>query len=163
MVPAPGRTPDKKTKQYKNPDFSLGLSRGRSVDMFTFCNLAILVTSLFLVVNATPPVQPTPDLGTVFAVYPGWNMLNGGSSPVFGGTELQCIQACSADPSCVAYAYAPYGSGPTAIPGPNCIIKPTIDLTTFRIGTFDATVGLIGACGTFVPTGPTNCFTVPVP
>ncbi|KAF7355885.1 hypothetical protein MVEN_00917200 [Mycena venus] len=161
MVPAPGRTPDKKTKQYKNPDFSLGLSRGRSIDMLTFCNLAILVTSLSLAVNATPLVQPTPDLGTVFAVYPGWSMDNGASNILVGDHELDCMIACSADTRCLAYTYIPYiknepGSGPT------CATYTGINLTNFNTKTFPVNVGLIGACGTFTPTGPTNCFTVPV-
>jgi hypothetical protein len=35
-------------------------------------------------------------LGSVFSVYPGWDMDNGGTTSIFGGTEIDCRKACRA-------------------------------------------------------------------
>ncbi|KAJ7662353.1 hypothetical protein B0H17DRAFT_1093576 [Mycena rosella] len=111
--------------------------------------------------DAAAAVQPTPNIGTTFAVYPGWDMNNGEIARIMNETELQCLQACSANPSCLAYAYTPYTDASPV--QPVCFIKNAIDLTTITLQSVDVSVGLIGACGTFNPVGPTNCFTVTVP
>ncbi|KAJ7909227.1 hypothetical protein B0H13DRAFT_1877853 [Mycena leptocephala] len=129
--------------------------------MLTLSNLAILLVCSVLAANAAPGVQPAPNVGTVFAVYPGWDMDNGGSS-TSGGTEMACQKSCSASPSCVAYAYVPYGGG-GGPPGTSCFLKNTVDITTFKTRAWDTTVGLAGACGTFTPAGPTSCFSVTAP
>ncbi|KAJ7367464.1 hypothetical protein DFH08DRAFT_1070375 [Mycena albidolilacea] len=93
------------------------------------------------------------------SVYPGWDMDNGGSGTIFNVTERACVQSCGASSTCVAYAYVPF-----ADPTPFCVLKNAIDLSTFKIQSFDVSVGLLGACGTFAPVGPmaTMCFTATV-
>ncbi|KAJ7867932.1 hypothetical protein B0H14DRAFT_3441572 [Mycena olivaceomarginata] len=131
--------------------------------MFTLSNLAFLVVSLSLAVNAAPLTQPSPDVGTVFTVYPGWDMNNGILTEIFGGTELACLQACSTDSRCVAYVYQPYGS--PGFPPAVCVTKSSIDLSTFQTSQtrgFDVSSGLVGGCAAYSPgpIGPTSCFTV---
>ncbi|KAJ7842415.1 hypothetical protein B0H13DRAFT_1909839 [Mycena leptocephala] len=119
--------------------------------MLTHSKLIALLACLTLAVSADPGVQPTPDAGTVFSVYPGWDMVN--TSPAtttFGLTELACMQSCSTGAGCVAYAYVPFGF-PGTTTGSVCVLKAAIDLTTFQIRTFDVSVGLKGVCGTFSP------------
>ncbi|KAJ7917689.1 hypothetical protein B0H13DRAFT_2322213 [Mycena leptocephala] len=79
--------------------------------------------------------------------------LNGGINPILGLSEQGCMQACSANSTCVAYSYVPYSV-------PTCFLKVAFDLSTFQVRTVDVSVGLLGACGTFSPIGPTICFTV---
>ncbi|KAJ7769777.1 hypothetical protein B0H14DRAFT_2967300, partial [Mycena olivaceomarginata] len=117
--------------------------------------LATLLASLSIA--ATAKAAPgAHDVGTVFSVYPGWDMDNGGSGTIFNVTERACVQSCGASSTCVAYAYVPF-----ADPTPFCVLKSAIDLNTFKIQSFDVSVGLLGACGTFAPVGPmaTMCFT----
>ncbi|KAJ7722321.1 hypothetical protein B0H16DRAFT_1896176 [Mycena metata] len=123
--------------------------------------LASTLVALHCFASATPThpsidtTQPGPDIGTVFAVYPGWDMDNGQASEISNGTELECLQSCSTDTACVAYAYVPYSLA--------CFLKDSFDFSTFTVGTVPVSTGLVGACGTFSPVGPTICFTVPVP
>lgn len=65
--------------------------------MLPLFNLAAVLASFILAVNASP-VQLAPDVGNIFAVYPGWDMtnLNGGINPILGLSEQGCMQACSA-------------------------------------------------------------------
>jgi hypothetical protein len=63
--------------------------------MLTLSNLAVLLGAFVLAVNAVPVVQPGPDVGNVFAVYPGWDMDNGGTL-VAASTEQACMRSCSA-------------------------------------------------------------------
>ncbi|KAJ7223476.1 hypothetical protein GGX14DRAFT_558051 [Mycena pura] len=122
--------------------------------------VAVLVSfSLSAAVAAVPP--PDDTVGNIFAVYPGWDMNNGAASTTHGGSELACLQACSASATCVAYAYVPYGSSVTG-PGTACVLKSSFNITTFTRQSFDVSVGLLGACGTFSPVGPTSCYTVTV-
>lgn len=72
------------------------LSKKRSINMLTLSNLAALLASFVLAVNASPGAQPSPDVGTIFAVYPGWDMDNGSILTTLGCTELACMQSCSA-------------------------------------------------------------------
>ncbi|KAJ7223472.1 hypothetical protein GGX14DRAFT_387789 [Mycena pura] len=103
--------------------------------------------------SAAVAVGPTPDaVGNIFAVYPGWDMNNGGTPTIHGGSELACLQACSASATCVAYAYVPYGSNVTG-PGTACVLKNSFNIATFTTQSFDLSVGLLGACGTFSPAG----------
>ncbi|KAF7369532.1 hypothetical protein MVEN_00283100 [Mycena venus] len=124
-------------------------------------SLPVLAITLaaFAVNVAASGVRPAPQAGTVFAVYPGWDMDNGALSTIFNGTELACLQSCSSSATCVAYAYIPYGHGGTDN-NPICVLKSTIDLSTFKMQTFDLSVAIVGACGTFKPVGPTICQTV---
>jgi hypothetical protein len=62
--------------------------------MLALSNLTALLVSFAFVVNAAPSVGPSPDLGSVYAVYPGWDMDNGGFQGILGGTEFACLQAC---------------------------------------------------------------------
>jgi hypothetical protein len=55
--------------------------------------LAVLLLSV--PTNAASVVQPAPNAGTVFAVYPGWDMDNGALQTILNGTELACLQSCS--------------------------------------------------------------------
>ncbi|KAJ7859775.1 hypothetical protein B0H14DRAFT_622373 [Mycena olivaceomarginata] len=122
--------------------------------------LLSLATALasFSFAGVANAVQPSPDAGTVFAVYPGWDMDNGALATIFSGTESACLQSCRSSSTCVAYAYIPYGHNGTD--ANLCVTKSTIDLATFKMQSFDVSVGLVGACGTFKPAGPTSCFTV---
>ncbi|KAF8180547.1 hypothetical protein K438DRAFT_1938233 [Mycena galopus ATCC 62051] len=127
--------------------------------MLPFISLAALV-SLVSTVSAAPGARPSPDLGTVFAVYPGWDMDNGTAETIFNGTESACLQSCAANSACVAYAYVPYDNTGTDI-NPVCVLKNSIDLTTFTVHSgVDVSIGIIGACGTLNPVGPTICQTV---
>ncbi|KAJ7833990.1 hypothetical protein B0H13DRAFT_2328872 [Mycena leptocephala] len=125
--------------------------------------LASTFVALISVASATPTkpdaeaTVTTPDLGTAFSVYPGWDMDNGNSQKIINITELACMQLCSTSTSCVAYSYVPYGGAP------DCYLKSSINLSTFKVQTVDVNAGLSGACGTFAPVGPTKCFTVTVP
>ncbi|KAJ7868537.1 hypothetical protein B0H14DRAFT_3861460 [Mycena olivaceomarginata] len=132
--------------------------------MLTLSTLVTLFASVSLAVNAAPGAQPAPDIGAVFAVYPGWDMDNGnGGTTMLGGTELACLQACSASATCFAYAYVPYGGSNTGPGVSACVLKTAVTLGTFKTQPNDISVGLIGSCGTFAPVGPTSCFTVTVP
>ncbi|KAJ6558325.1 hypothetical protein B0H19DRAFT_1070848 [Mycena capillaripes] len=117
--------------------------------MVALSNLAALLFSFALVANATPVVQPTPDAETVFAVYPGWDMDNGVVETILNDTEFACLRACSSSSSCVAYTYLPYGFVTFGFQ-PTCILKDTIDLSTFTLQSVDLSVGIVGACGTLV-------------
>jgi hypothetical protein len=134
--------------------------------MFTLANLVPLLISFTLTVRAAPVgVGPTPDVGSVYAVYPGWDMDNGNNGQLNGGTEQGCLKACStsgfescvhtgsnlrikiAGSTCVAYVYVPYGSSVTG-PGPVCILKNSFNVSAFKTQSFDISVGLFGPCGT---------------
>ncbi|KAJ6526812.1 hypothetical protein B0H19DRAFT_1275647 [Mycena capillaripes] len=132
--------------------------------MLTLSNLAVFFASFVLAGHAMPSVQPAPDAGTVFAVYPGWDMDNGSYMIIHNGTELACMQSCRDSESCCAFSYVPYGEGYFG-PGPSCFLKNAVTLSTFKRQSSDTSVGLIGPCGTFEPVGPTpsECFTVTVP
>ncbi|KAJ7243513.1 hypothetical protein C8J57DRAFT_1477157 [Mycena rebaudengoi] len=128
--------------------------------MLTLSSLAALLVSFTLAVSAVPVNhQPSPAIGTVFAIYPGWDMDNGRTTATSDGSELACMQLCSADATCVAYAYAPYQPSGSL----SCFLKDRVDLSTFKTQSVDVSVGLVGACGTFVPVGPTSCYSVTVP
>ncbi|KAJ7836721.1 hypothetical protein B0H13DRAFT_1912924 [Mycena leptocephala] len=118
--------------------------------MLTHSKLIALLSYLTLAVSAAPGVQPTPDAGTIFSVYPGWDMVNPGPTTTFGLTELACMQSCSTGAGCVAYAYVPFGF-PGTTTGSVCVLKTAIDLTTFQTRAFDVSAGLKGGCGTFSP------------
>jgi hypothetical protein len=64
-------------------------------------SLSVLATTLaaFAVNAAAFGVQPAPQTGPVFAVYPGWDMDNGALSTIFNGTELACLQLYSSSVS----------------------------------------------------------------
>ncbi|KAJ7909231.1 hypothetical protein B0H13DRAFT_1877856 [Mycena leptocephala] len=104
--------------------------------MLTLSNLATLLVCSVLAANAAPGVQPAPNL--VFAVYPGWDMDNGGNS-TSGGTEMACQKSCSTSPSCAAYAYVPYGGG-GGPPGTSCFLKNAVDISTFKTRAWDTTL-----------------------
>ncbi|KAF7368072.1 hypothetical protein MSAN_00873300 [Mycena sanguinolenta] len=128
--------------------------------MRSLSSFATLFSAFVLAVNA----KPAPAMGNVFAVYPGWDMTSQAepSSPIHNLSEMQCLEACYAGASCIAYAYVPYGGDPhdsNKTPG-SCYLKDTIVLTDFVKQSFDVSAGLIGPCGTFSPAGPTTCFTV---
>ncbi|KAJ7328102.1 hypothetical protein DFH08DRAFT_331750 [Mycena albidolilacea] len=118
---------------------------------------ALLASSL--AVDAAPGVQPSPDLGSVFSVYPGWDMDNGGTTSIFGGTEIDCRKACSPKAAVLPTRNVPYGVGNNGLP--DCVLKNTVALNTFKTQSFDVSVGLVGFCGTFAPVGPSLCYTVP--
>ncbi|KAF8143724.1 hypothetical protein K438DRAFT_1853180 [Mycena galopus ATCC 62051] len=122
--------------------------------MYSLSSLSILLASFVFMAKATP----VPEAGTIFAVYPGWDMDNGSLQTIFNGTESACLHSCASTTTCVAYSYVAYGHGGTDV-NPICVLKSTIDLTTFKIQTFDVSVGIFGACGTVNPIGPTICFT----
>ncbi|KAK6981100.1 hypothetical protein R3P38DRAFT_3234581 [Favolaschia claudopus] len=119
-----------------------------------------LLTALLLS-SVAWALKPTPAAGTVFAVYPGWDMDNGSLQTIFNGTEKACLQSCTSSATCVAYAYIPYGHGGTDV-NPICVLKSSIDPSMFKQQSFDLSVGLVGGCGTFSPAGPTICRTVSV-
>ncbi|KAJ7908064.1 hypothetical protein B0H13DRAFT_1878974 [Mycena leptocephala] len=115
--------------------------------MLTLSNFAALLVSFTLAVSAVPVNdQPAPAIGTVFAIYPGWDMDNGQTTATSDGSELACMQLCSADATCVAYAYAPYQPSSTL----SCFLKDSVDLSTLQDSNF-------------VPVGPTSCYSVTVP
>ncbi|KAJ6528979.1 hypothetical protein B0H19DRAFT_1083317 [Mycena capillaripes] len=118
--------------------------------MLTLSNLAALLLASAVAVKAA-----------VFAVYPGWDMNNGGFSTTFVGTELDCMNSCAANGGCIAYAYVPYGPSSPA-KQPECVLKGTIDPSTFKIQPFDVSSGLLKPCGSFPVdlVGPTECFNV---
>ncbi|KAJ7312632.1 hypothetical protein DFH08DRAFT_973411 [Mycena albidolilacea] len=113
--------------------------------MLTLSNLAALLVSFSIGVSAVPVVHPAPALGTLFAVYPGWDMDNGQAIETSDGSELACMKLCSAG-GCVAYSYGPYQPSGT----PSCFLKDSVDLSTFKIRNVDVSVGLVGTCGTSV-------------
>ncbi|KAJ7908639.1 hypothetical protein B0H13DRAFT_1878423 [Mycena leptocephala] len=114
--------------------------------MLIHSKLIALLSYLTHAVSAAPGVQPTPDAGTIFSVYPGWDMVNPGPTTTFGLTELACMQSCSTGAGCVAYAYVPFGF-PGTTTGSVCVLKTAIDLTTFQTRAFDVSAGLKGAVG----------------
>ncbi|KAJ6553355.1 hypothetical protein B0H19DRAFT_1377893 [Mycena capillaripes] len=129
--------------------------------MRSLSTFAALFACFVLAVNAT--VKPAPEIGSVFAVYPGWDMIATAepSSPITNGTEIHCLQACQASPACRAYVYVPYGDPNNADKGPGaCWLKDTIILGDFVKPKFVANAGLLGPCGTFSPVGPTSCYNV---
>ncbi|KAJ7893556.1 hypothetical protein B0H13DRAFT_2338157 [Mycena leptocephala] len=102
-----------------------------------------------------------PDLGNIFAVYPGWTMTNPNDAATPRGiSELACQQTCSADATCLGYIYFPYG-GPN-VPTPLCTLRNSITLNFAVEPGIVTSVGLIGGCGTFSPIGPTICQSVTV-
>ncbi|KAJ6526681.1 hypothetical protein B0H19DRAFT_1275534 [Mycena capillaripes] len=119
------------------------------------------LVSLTLAAIAVPIAPAKPDVGNMFAVYPGWDMNNGGGlQQISGITEMSCLQMCSANGGCVGYAYAPYGI-PGSLGTPLCVIKNSITLSSFVVESDRITnVALVGACGTFSPVGPSICHTV---
>ncbi|KAJ7859816.1 hypothetical protein B0H14DRAFT_2576979 [Mycena olivaceomarginata] len=127
--------------------------------MLALSTVFALLTSFSLVVDAAPGVQPSPDLGSVFSVYPGWDMDNGGTTSIFGGTEIDCRKACSADGSCVACAYVPYGVGNNGLP--DCVLKIWSLSTHSRLGRLMSVWAWLGSAGIFAPVGPSLCYTVP--
>ncbi|KAJ6499760.1 hypothetical protein DFH09DRAFT_1375984 [Mycena vulgaris] len=115
--------------------------------------LSSILALFALTALAVPVVAPAPDIGDVFAVYPGWDMNNGAPfGQVSGITEVawladEKIKAVG----CVGYAYVTYGS-PGALNTPRCVLKDAIDLKTFVIqSAFVTNVAIVGACGTFSP------------
>ncbi|KAJ6592883.1 hypothetical protein B0H19DRAFT_1365184 [Mycena capillaripes] len=129
------------------------------ITMRSLSRLAILAVFLVLTTSADVGVQPSPDAGTIFAVYPGWDMDNGALQTILNGTEISCLESCRSSATCVAYSYVPYGNSGTGIT-PFCVLKSSVDLGAFKMQSFDVSVGLVGACGTFNPVGPTSCRTV---
>ncbi|KAF8188270.1 hypothetical protein K438DRAFT_1972456 [Mycena galopus ATCC 62051] len=125
--------------------------------MPTLSNLAALLFSFTLAVDAAAGAQSKPDSGAVFAVYPGWDMDNGGNL-MSNITEAECLKACSTSPSCLGCTYVPYG-GP-GIPPSACYLKDGVDTTTFKQQNYDCSAATFGPCGTFMPPGPTQCYTV---
>ncbi|KAJ7465815.1 hypothetical protein B0H11DRAFT_2307817 [Mycena galericulata] len=119
--------------------------------MHRLTSLATLLSLVFVAnVNAAPGIKRAADAGTVFAVYPGWDMDNGTAANIVNGTESACLQSCAASSTCVAYAYVPYDNTGTDI-NPLCVLKDSIDLSTFTVHSgIDVTIGLAGACGTSV-------------
>ncbi|KAJ6496307.1 hypothetical protein C8R45DRAFT_985550 [Mycena sanguinolenta] len=98
----------------------------------------------------------SPDEGTVFAVYPGWDQNDGEGTLIQGGTEGACLAACSASSTCIAYSYVPYSTPPA------CFLKPVVNLASFSVDSGRVvSTGLVGPCGTFEPIGPTICVTIP--
>ncbi|KAJ7250112.1 hypothetical protein B0H12DRAFT_1234425 [Mycena haematopus] len=129
--------------------------------MLALSNLATLLVSFALATDASRNAKPTPDLGSSFAVYPGWDMDNGSSSTISNVTEQACMQACGASTSCTAYAYGPYPSFRSA--GATCFLKDSLDLSKFKQQPdADISTGIIGACENFKPVGPTQCYTIAV-
>lgn len=63
--------------------------------MVTLTNVGTILIAFTFAANA-PVTQPSPDAGTVFVVYAGWDMNNGFTQATFGGTELACLEARSA-------------------------------------------------------------------
>ncbi|KAF8214416.1 hypothetical protein K438DRAFT_1801364 [Mycena galopus ATCC 62051] len=124
--------------------------------MLALFNPASLLVAFAVAVKATAGNGTTPEIGTVFAVYPGWDMDNASLEATFGGTERARLTSCQTNSACVAYTYIPYGSGATGV-SPACILKSSIDLNEFTIQSFPANTALIGSCGTFAPVGPTIC------
>ncbi|KAJ6559605.1 hypothetical protein B0H19DRAFT_1260319 [Mycena capillaripes] len=130
--------------------------------MFTLSKPSVLLVAFAVAAHAATKIGPTPNAGTVFSVYPGWDMDNGAVSVLPGGTEQACLKACSLSTACVAYAYGPYSFN-LIINGnpPACILKNSIDMTTFKTQPFDVTMGVIGSCGTISPVGFSRCINVP--
>ncbi|KAF8215425.1 hypothetical protein K438DRAFT_1955404 [Mycena galopus ATCC 62051] len=111
--------------------------------------IALLACSALAAAAAANIRTLKPEIGNVFAVYPGWSLLDAIENVAFNVTELACQQACSTDNSCLAYVYYPYSSPGDA--GPFCILKSSITVADFTIQTGIVTsVGLIGGCGTSV-------------
>ncbi|KAJ7673994.1 hypothetical protein DFH06DRAFT_752399 [Mycena polygramma] len=127
--------------------------------MLGLSNLAALLVALTLTGNAA--ATPTADSDTVFAVYPGWDMDNGQTSPtIFNGTEADCAKSCATTAGSKAYAYVPYSGA--YVYGPSCYLKDAVDLSKFVKQPRDTNVGLPGPCGTYQPVGPTECYNVTV-
>ncbi|KAJ6458974.1 hypothetical protein C8R45DRAFT_1109677 [Mycena sanguinolenta] len=116
--------------------------------MLALSNLASLLVAFAVAVKATAGNGATPEIGTVFAVYPGWDMENDSLEATFDGTERECLTSCQTNSACVAYTYIPYGDGATGT-SPACILKSSIDLNEFSIQSFPANTALVGHCGTF--------------
>ncbi|KAJ7193409.1 hypothetical protein GGX14DRAFT_405477 [Mycena pura] len=99
---------------------------------------AIVVLGCCALAAASDLSTPRPDLGNLFAVYPGWDM-SGGDKPMHSGRVLR--------------------SGDNG----GRILKSTITLANVAVPVgFVSSLGLIGGCGTFSPVGPTICQTVNV-
>ncbi|KAF7363107.1 hypothetical protein MVEN_00663100 [Mycena venus] len=123
--------------------------------------IALLACSALAAAAAVNIRSLKPEIGNVFAVYPGWSLVDAVENVSFNLSELACQQACSADTSCLAYVYYPYSSPGDA--APYCILKSSINVADFTIQSGVVTsVGLIGGCGTFSPVGPTLCQSVTV-
>ncbi|KAJ6453997.1 hypothetical protein C8R45DRAFT_1038667, partial [Mycena sanguinolenta] len=117
---------------------------------------ALVPVISFASANPTKPfassgIDPAPADGTTFAVYPGWQIVGEALTTILGGTELGCMESCSATATCIAYVYSPYGTSEGTLGPPTCFLAPGLDLSSFQIGTTDFSTGLIGACGTVVP------------
>ncbi|KAF7336465.1 hypothetical protein MSAN_02300700 [Mycena sanguinolenta] len=124
--------------------------------MHALSSIASLFLPFVYMVNAAPAVRRAPEESTVFAVYPGWDMSNGNAETIAVVTEATCLQLCAASSTCVAYSYVPYDDSAD----PLCNLKSTIDVSTFQVNPdLVVNVGLVGACNTFEPVGPTLCFT----
>ncbi|KAJ7797024.1 hypothetical protein B0H14DRAFT_2619391 [Mycena olivaceomarginata] len=104
--------------------------------MLTLYNLASLLASFFSVaVKAAPGL---PDVGTVFSIYPGWYMDNGGLTTIFGGTEQDCLKTCIARGlNLRRVRLRPFSNNNNA---PFCVPNGSIDLTTFKTQTFDVSL-----------------------
>ncbi|KAJ7713291.1 hypothetical protein B0H16DRAFT_1478774 [Mycena metata] len=94
------------------------------------------------------PTNPAPDATNFWAVYPGWDMADGAgiSTSTVDGTELACLAACNADPTCVSYSYQPYPAGTTL--SPSCWLKDELDFSAIQTRGFPITLVILGACGT---------------
>ncbi|KAF8191983.1 hypothetical protein K438DRAFT_1762556 [Mycena galopus ATCC 62051] len=144
------------------PSDSVVGTHSTAVQRFSICNQSRqagcwspFFASFVLAVNAVP-VKPAPEIGNVFAVYPGWDMLSPpeSNSPIANQSERQCLEACHTSSTWIAYAYGPYGD-PFTGPG-SCYLKDTIVLSDFFQQPFDVSAGLLGPCGTFSP-GQLSC------
>ncbi|KAJ6483535.1 hypothetical protein C8R47DRAFT_564384 [Mycena vitilis] len=127
--------------------------------MIGLSKISALLVALALTANAS--ATPAPDSEIVFAVYPGWDMDNGQSSPtIFNSTEADCAKSCATTAGAKAYAYVPYSGA--YVYGPSCYLKDAVDVTKFVKQDRDTSAGLPGPCGTYQPVGPTECYNVTV-
>ncbi|KAJ6472007.1 hypothetical protein C8R45DRAFT_936665 [Mycena sanguinolenta] len=120
---------------------------------------SLLSFSLVFIVETAAAARRARDIGSVFAVYPGWDMNNAASVITSGITEFECLQSCASSSSCVAFAYVPYGNN-VSQGDSTCVLKASIDISTFVAQAFDVSTGIIGPCNTVTPVGPTLCYTV---
>jgi hypothetical protein len=65
-----------------------------NINMLALSTVFALLASFSLAVNAAPGVQPSPDLGSVFSVYPGWDMNNGRTTSILVGLKSTAGRRC---------------------------------------------------------------------
>ncbi|KAJ7362922.1 hypothetical protein DFH08DRAFT_799943 [Mycena albidolilacea] len=120
--------------------------------------IALLACSALAAAAAANIRTLKPEIGKLFAVYPGWSLVDAievrHKYPIFSLSPFNrysecCIQCNGAGVSAGLQHRSPGDAGPF------CILKSSINVADFTIQSGIVTsVGLIGGCGTWTDTLP---------